>query len=91
MIIYRLAPTPTPITMEQLQAENPRTWFPAFPTAEDLPPFGVVMVQPTSPPPHSLADGSYTCEIVQSATGDWVQAWTWVPNPDLSSLTAEPD
>jgi hypothetical protein len=90
MIIYRLTPEPHPITMEQLQAENPRTWFPAFPTAEDLLLFGVVMVQPTSPPRHNLAEGSYLCEIVQSENGEWSQEWRWVPAPDISSLSAEP-
>lgn len=76
--------------MEQLEVENPRTWFPACPQPGELLAFGVVDVIPTNPPPHDLADGSYVCSITEHEADVWVQTWEWVPHPAMDSVTQDP-
>jgi len=69
------------VTMDQLRDENPRTWFPLEPTDDDLAPFGVARVRPTSIPAHDP-----TCEWCTETTprlgpdGAWVQSWEIIPN-----------
>ena len=73
--------TMEPVTMDQLRAENPRTWFPLEPTDADLAGFGIARVRPTPIPPHDP-----TCERCAETAprlgpdGVWLQSWEIIPN-----------
>ena len=77
MTYLRITSTGTewPYSRQQLLADNPNVSFRLEPTAEELAPFGVYIVEPSEPP--GVDPSAYKVIEVQPALidGRWIQQW----------------
>lgn len=64
-----------PYSRQQLQRGNPNVSFPIDPSADDLEPFGVFLVEPTDPPEHDpILQRPIEVQPIER-DGQWFQAW----------------
>lgn len=77
---YITIATLTPISLDEIRAQNPLVSFPADPTAEVLTPFGVAYLTYTSSPDSDYA--TYTMSgYTPNEDGSYSTTWTATPLP----------